>query len=235
MVKSNMDKENNIYQKTKYEYCMCNILFKGLEKDKVYRMYKSSHYKSGIKFPDIYVINNGKNINVNEIGLNISTLIGCKIKLIEHNNNTPIKNIFGKYKFIKVKLPSLLDVKLPEQVVYDYYDKFYSKLYIMNRDNEEFLYPYSYIISNVIDRINTLIKIKDTFKTNEEYEEYVKTVIKIIEECSNVVCNLFNVFKINEKNNKKVGIECLNDFLEDSKKCCKICNDFINEMKEVYR
>ena len=231
-----MCKENNIYQKTKYEYCMCDVLFKGLEKDKVYRMYERVNYVDCYaEFPNIYVINNGKNINVNEIGLNISTLIGCKIELIEHNNNTPIKNIFGKYKFIKVKLPSLLDVRLPEQVVYNYYDKFYSKLYIMSRDNKEFLYPYSYIISNVIDRINTLIKIKDTFKTNEEYEEYVKTATKIIEECSDVICNLFNVFKMNEKNNKKVGVECLNDFLEDSKKCCKICNDFINEMKEVYR
>lgn len=230
-----MDKENNTYQKTKYEYCMCDILFKGLEKDKVYRMYESDNYISGIRFHDRYVVNNEKKIHVNEIGLDISTLIGCEIKLIQHNNNIPIKNIFGKYKFIKVELPSLLKVRLPEQVVYNYYDKFYSKLYIMNRDNKEFLYPYSYIISNLIDRINTLIDIKDSFKTNEEYEEYVKTATKIIEECSDVVCNLFNVFKMNEKNNKKVGVECLNDFLEDSKKCCNICNDFINEMREVYR
>lgn len=122
-------------------------------------------------------------------------------------------------------------MRLPEEVIYNYYNKFYSKLYIMNRDNKEFLYPYSYIINNVIDRVNALVRIKDTFKTNEEYEEYVKTSTKIIEECSNVVCNLFNVFKMNEKNNKKVGIECLNDFLEDSKKCCKICNNFIDEMK----
>ena len=234
-----MYKENNIYQKTKYQYCMCDVLFKGLEKDKVYRMYERVNYVDCCtefhdKY-DKYVIKNGKEIHVNEIGLDISTLIGCKIELIEHNNNTPIKNIFGKYKFIKVELPSLLNVRLPEQVVYDYYDKFYSKLYIMNRDNKEFLYPYSYIISNLIDRINTLIDIKDSFKTNEEYEEYVKTATKIIEECSDVVCNLFNVFRMNEKNNKKIGIECLNDFLEDSKKCCKICNDFINEMKEVYR
>lgn len=229
-----MDKENNTYQKTKYEYCMCDILFKGLEKDKVYRMYESDNYISGIRFHDRYVINNGKEIHVNEIGLDITTLIGRKIELIQHNN-TPIKNIFGKYKFIKVELPSLLKVRLPEQVVYNYYDKFYSKLYIMNRDNKEFLYTYSYIVSNLIDRINTLIDIKDSFKTNEEYEEYVKTATKIIEECSDVVCNLFDIFKMNEKNNKKIGIECLNEFLEDSKKCCKICNDFINEMREVYR
>lgn len=227
-----MYKENNTNQKAKY--CMCNVLFKGLEKDKVYRLHESIDHISGIEFHDRYIMNNGEKIHVNELkNKSINILLGCKIKLIQPN--TLIKNIFGKYKFIKVKLPSLLDVRLPEEVVYNYYDKFYSKLYIMNRDNKEFLYPYSCIISNVIDRINTLIKIKDTFKTNEEYEEYVKTSTKIIEECSNVVCNLFNVFNISEKNNKKVGVECLNDFLEDSKKCCKICNDFIDEMKEVYR
>lgn len=231
-----MDKENNIYEKTKYEYGICNVLYKNLEKDKVYRIEERIYYRYDIKFKDTYIIDNEKEICVNDIRANyITFFMWHNIELIESKENKFIKNIFGKYKYKKVELPSLLDVRLPEQVVYNYYDKFYSKLYIMNRDNKEFLYPYSYIISNVIDRINTLIDIKDSFKTNEEYEEYVKTATKIIEECSDVVCNLFNVFKINEKNNKKVGIECLNDFLEDSKKCCKICNDFINEMKEVYR
>lgn len=231
-----MDKENNIYEKTKYEYGICNVLYKNLEKDKVYRIEERIYYRYDIKFKDTYIINNEKEICVNDIRANyITFFIWNNIELIESKENKFIKNIFGKYKYKKVELPSLLKIRLPEQVVYNYYDKFYSKLYIMNRDNKEFLYPYSYIISNLIDRINTLIDIKDSFKTNEEYEEYVKTATKIIEECSDVVCNLFNVFKMNEKNNKKVGVECLNDFLEDSKKCCKICNDFINEMKEVYR
>lgn len=231
-----MDKENNIYEKTKYEYGICNVLYKNLEKDKVYRIEERIYYRYDIKFKDTYIIDNEKEICVNDIRANyITFFMWHNIELIESKENKFIKNIFGKYKYKKVELPSLLKVRLPEQVVYNYYDKFYSKLYIMNRDNKEFLYPYSYIISNLIDRINTLIDIKDSFKTNEEYEEYVKTATKIIEECSDVVCNLFNVFKMNEKNNKKVGVECLNDFLEDSKKCCKICNDFINEMKEVYR
>lgn len=231
-----MDKENNIYEKTKYEYGICNVLYKNLEKDKVYRIEGRIYYRYDIKFKDTYIIDNEKEICVNDIRANyITFFMWHNIELIESKENKFIKNIFGKYKYKKVELPSLLKVRLPEQVVYNYYDKFYSKLYIMNRDNKEFLYPYSYIISNLIDRINTLIDIKDSFKTNEEYEEYVKTATKIIEECSDVVCNLFNVFKMNEKNNKKVGVECLNDFLEDSKKCCKICNDFINEMKEVYR
>lgn len=231
-----MDKENNIYEKTKYEYGICNVLYKNLEKDKVYRIEGRIYYRYDIKFKDTYIIDNEKEICVNDIRANyITFFMWHNIELIESKENKFIKNIFGKYKYKKVELPSLLKVRLPEQVVYNYYDKFYSKLYIMNRDNKEFLYPYSYIISNLIDRINTLIDIKDSFKTNEEYEEYVKTATKIIEECSDVVCNLFNVFKMNEKNNKKVGVECLNDFLEDSKKCCNICNDFINEMREVYR
>ena len=227
-----MNKENNTHQKTKY--CMCNVLFKGLEKDKVYILHESVDHMSNIEFCARYIINNGEKIYVNELkNKNLNILIGCKIKLIQPNTST--KNIFGRYKFIKVKLPSLIGIRLPEQVIYDYYDKFYSKLYIMTRDNKEFLYPYSYIINNVIDRVNALVRIKDGFKTNEEYEEYVKTSTEILEECSSVICNLFNVFRMNEKNNKKVGIQCLNDFLEDSKKCCKICNNFIDEMKEVYK
>lgn len=38
LMEINMDREDVIYKKTKYQYGMCNVLFKGLEKDKVYRM-----------------------------------------------------------------------------------------------------------------------------------------------------------------------------------------------------
>lgn len=227
-----MDKENNISE-TKYQYCICNVLFKGFDKDKVYILHESIDHISGIEFHDRYIMNNGEKTCVNELkNKDLTILHGCKIKLIQPNTSN--RNIFGRYKFTRVKLPSLLGMRLPEEVIYNYYSNFYSKLYIMNRDNKEFLYPYSYVISNLVDRVNALVGMKDDFKTNEEYEKYVQSSTKILEECSSVVCNLFGVFKMSEKNNRKIGIECLNDFLEDSKKSCKICNDFIDEMKSVY-
>ena len=54
-----MNKENNTNQK---KYCMCNVLFKGLEKDKVYRLYESIDYMSNIEFRARYIINNGEKV-----------------------------------------------------------------------------------------------------------------------------------------------------------------------------
>ena len=50
-----MDREDVIYKKTKYQYGMRNVLFKGLEKDKVYRM-----RRNGIVY--MYIINDKKDL-----------------------------------------------------------------------------------------------------------------------------------------------------------------------------
>lgn len=50
-----MYREDVIYKKAKYQYGMCNVLFKGLEKDKVYRM-----RRNGIVY--MYIINDKKDL-----------------------------------------------------------------------------------------------------------------------------------------------------------------------------
>lgn len=92
-----MDKENNIYEKTKYEYGICNVLYKNLEKDKVYRIEGRIYYRYDIKFKDTYIIDNEKEICVNDIRANyITFFMWHNIELIESKENKFIKNIFGK-------------------------------------------------------------------------------------------------------------------------------------------
>lgn len=221
-----MYREDVIYKKTKYQYGMCNVLFKGLEKDKVYRM-----RRNGIVY--MYIINDKKEVFAEEVINKFTIFKRHKIELIQCNDDKPRTNIFGKYKIIKVKLPSLLDIRLPEEVIYDYYDKFYSKLYIMNRDNKEFLYPYSYIINSLIDKINAIISIKDSFSTNEEYKEFVNTLCTIVSYCSKVISNLYGLYNINKKKTL-LSTNTLDNLLHESIKLCNISNDFINEMKDLY-
>ena len=55
LMEINMDREDVIYKKAKYQYGMRNVLFKGLEKDKVYRM-----RRNGIVY--MYIINEMKDL-----------------------------------------------------------------------------------------------------------------------------------------------------------------------------